>query len=183
MGSVASADPIQVQFNFVPNGTLTADTGDVTTANTITAGAPDTVTSIVTNNIGLTSGTNISLTDPTPVTLGSVFQKSFTTVFGTFLEILTVNSVTPGSGSLGIQATGTITQTSVVGTAFDPNVVFYSAAYTQNAGPGAQINGTFNNGTLAVPGPIAGAGVPSLIFASAGLLGWWRRKRKVEVAA
>ncbi|WP_273702959.1 hypothetical protein, partial [Candidatus Accumulibacter vicinus] len=139
LSTPASAIPIEAIFNVAALGSFTADTGDVTTATTITNGAPTLVGAIVSNNVGLVAGQLITLSpDPMGVTIGSIFTKEFTTALGTFLETLTVTSVTPGASSLGVLAVGTITQT--IGIGFDPTPVYWSAAYTQNAGPGSQIN-------------------------------------------
>ena len=56
---------------------------------------------------------------------------------------------------------------------FDPNALYF------DAGINGEVDGLFGEIQVAptVPGPVAGAGLPGLILASVGLLGWWRRRQ------
>ena len=179
----ASADPINVQFNINASGAFSCNINNLATATSCNTGAPNSVGFVQESNIGVASGTAITF-NPVflPLVAGGTFDKVFTVAgVGTFTESLTVVAVVRDTNVLGMLAAGTISCSAgpcmFGGVALESTNVFFSVAYTQNQGPGTQINASFNNSTEP-PNGTPEPGTLALLGLGLAAIGFARRRKQ-----
>jgi hypothetical protein len=136
------------------------------------------------------------LTNPPGLTAGDLFLTD-PGCGGCISDVIRFNPSETISGTTGVLvfysadvAGGSLADVGLPGSNYANTASIFEigggASYTPVAGQPGFVTGAagpvtyvITSDVAAVPGPIVGAGLPGLILASGGLLGWWRRRKKI----
>jgi hypothetical protein len=151
-------------------------------------------------SISATADKNVTLTGVSTVFQANGFNllieqdDKFYRASGNPIPFNCTSSISCSSGFLAASATGLTASafslfdftTNTLDPSVHPNfagdAIKFGVFFSPNIGAGQSVTAVYDNLGLtiqSVPGPIAGAGLPGLILACGGILGWWRRRQKV----
>jgi hypothetical protein len=159
-------------------GTMIAESGTASCSPACTLGG----SFVLDNSTGHLISSNITMAGESPsvgpfTTSVSTFNQGVGGSGATGLEFIDTPDFSSTNDLLILSITGDLT--GFTGGALNASFDLTYAQTPLRAAVWILSSGLLTQAAAAVPGPIAGAGLPGLVMACGGLIGWWRRGQKI----